>query len=218
MEPEARYTLIGAVVLALVAAAIGGFLWLNSSGRGSDFRFYTVYFEHQSLDGLQVGSAVNMRGIMVGRVERYSIEPDNINRVRVLLRVERQTPVRQNTKASITRNIVTGIARVRLVTPSPPGPELTRAPPGERYPVIAEAVGHRPDHRFGHATGGVGRNRVDARQPADRAENQQVFGELLVSLRDLARGLDARLSTLDRTPPAWTAAWSRSARRPTAFR
>ena len=97
MEPEARYTLIGAVVLALAAAAIAGFLWLSSSGRGSDYRFYTVFFEHQSLDGLQVGGSVNMRGINVGRVEDYEIGDDTINRVRVTLRVARETPVRENT-------------------------------------------------------------------------------------------------------------------------
>src|SRR5262249_3919830 len=36
------------------------------------------------------------------------------------------------------RKLVSGVARVTLDTPSPPGPELTRAPPGEDYPVIAE--------------------------------------------------------------------------------
>lgn len=200
MEPEARYTVIGAVVLALAAAAIAGFLWLNSSGRGSDYRFYTVYFDNQSLDGLQVGSSVNMRGITVGRVESYSIEHDNINRVNVLLRVERQTPVRQNTKASITRNFVTGIARVRLTTPSPPGPELTQVAKGERYPVIPEG-----QSGMDQITDSATRLAASAETTLARVnqlvgpENQQVFAELLVSLRDLARGLDARLVTLDRT-------------------
>ena len=44
-------------------------------------------------------------GITVGRVENYEIEPDNINRVKVLLRVARETPVRENTKASVSRNV-----------------------------------------------------------------------------------------------------------------
>ncbi len=69
MEPETRYTVIGAVVLALIGAAVFGYLWLSSSGRAADFHYYTVYFERQSLSGLQVGGNVNMRGINVGRVE-----------------------------------------------------------------------------------------------------------------------------------------------------
>ena len=73
MEPDTRYSLIGAVVLALTAAAIIAYLWLSSVGRNADYRFYTVFFERQSLEGLQVGGSVNMRGINVGRVEDYEI-------------------------------------------------------------------------------------------------------------------------------------------------
>ena len=47
----------------------------------------------------------------------YSIQPDNINRVKVLVRVARETPVRENTKASVSRNVLTGIARIKLDTP-----------------------------------------------------------------------------------------------------
>lgn len=200
MEPDTRYTVIGAVVLALVAAAVMGFLWLSSAGRDADFRFYNVYFEHQSLEGLQVGSAVNMRGITVGRVESYSIAPDNINRVQVLLRVARETPVRENTKASVSRNFVTGLARIKLDTPGTPGPELTQVAQGERYPVIPEGTSG-----FDQITDSASRLAASADSALIKVnqllgpENQQVLTELLLSLRDLSAGLNARMSTLDRT-------------------
>jgi phospholipid/cholesterol/gamma-HCH transport system substrate-binding protein len=200
MEPDTRYTVIGAVVLALAAAAVLGFLWLSSSGRDSDFRFYVVYFEHQSLDGLQVGAPVNMRGIAVGRVESYSIEPDNINRVKVLLRVERQTPVRENTKASVSRNFVTGIARIKLDTPGTPGPELVKVVKGERYPLIPEGqsgmdlITDSATRLANSADGAL----IKVNQLIG-PENQKVFAELLHNLRDLTHGLNARLSTLDKT-------------------
>ena len=200
MEPDTRYTVIGAVVLALTAAAIVAFLWLGKGGRDSDFRFYNVYFEHQSLEGLQVGAPVNMRGIAVGRVESYSIEPDNINRVKVLLRVARETPVRENTKASVSRNFVTGIARIKLDTPGKPGPELTRVAQGERYPVIPEGqsgMDQITDSATRLATSADGAL-VKLNQLMG-PDNQQVFAELLVGLRDLSQGLNARLTTLDRT-------------------
>ena len=141
MEPETRYTVIGAVVLALIGAAVAGYLWLSSSGRASDFRFYTVYFERQSLSGLQVGGNVNMRGITVGRVEAYSLSRDNINRVKVDVRVQRDTPVRENTKAAVSRNVLTGIAHINLDTPDGAGPGTDQnVPDGERFPVIAEGT------------------------------------------------------------------------------
>jgi phospholipid/cholesterol/gamma-HCH transport system substrate-binding protein len=137
MEPETRYTAIGAVLLVLVLALLATMVWLKRNGRG-DEHHYTVYFEHQSLEGLQVGSPVEMRGIPVGRVERLTISRDNINRIQVTLRVEAKTPVSVNTVAAVERKILTGLARVALDTPGTPGLELTEVPRGETFPVIAE--------------------------------------------------------------------------------
>src|SRR5690606_22498720 len=133
MEPESRYTFVGAVVLALVAITILGYLWLAGVGSADNFRYYTIHFEQQSLEGMQIGSDVNMRGVKVGRVQEYSISRDNINRVDVVVRVDRETPVSVNTRAVVGRNLVTGIARIDLDTPGTPGPELVLVAEGERY-------------------------------------------------------------------------------------
>ncbi len=138
MEPEARYTAIGAVILALVVALAAAAVWLSRTGTRAEIRRYTVYFERESLEGLQIGSTVEMRGIQVGRVERLAIQRENINRVQVTLRIYGRTPVSDNTVAVVERKLVSGVGRIALDTPHPPGPELTRVPPGERYPVIAE--------------------------------------------------------------------------------
>lgn len=198
MEPEARYTLIGAVLLALIAGALGAFVWLSSSGRTSDFNFFTVYFERQSLDGLQIGGDVNMRGVKVGRVENYSISSDNINRVDVVLRVSRNMPVSENTTAVVARNLVTGIARINLETPGKPGPELTAVPPGERFPVIPEGTSDLDQiatslNRLAQKsnTGLDNLNRV--LDPA----NQKALSETLIAVRDLTQGLRDRLPLLD---------------------
>ena len=137
MEPESRYTIIGALLLVLVLALLAGLVWLTRNGRG-DERHYTVYFEHQSLEGLQIGSPVEMRGIPVGRVERLTISRANINHIQVTLRVDAKTPVSVNTVAAVERKILTGLARVALDTPGTPGAELTEVPRGETFPVIAE--------------------------------------------------------------------------------
>lgn len=138
MEPEARYTAIGVVLVLLILALAASAVWLTRSGARAEMRRYTVYFEHQSLEGVQVGSAVEMRGIQVGRVERLAIQRENINRVQVTLRIYGRTPVSDNTVAVVNRKLVTGLARIALATPGAPGPELIAAQPGERYPVIAE--------------------------------------------------------------------------------
>jgi phospholipid/cholesterol/gamma-HCH transport system substrate-binding protein len=138
MEPEARYTAIGAMVLILVLALAASMVWLTRSGSRADAHYYTIYFERQSLQGLQVGGSVEMRGIQVGRVTRVSISRDNINRVKVTIRVDANTPVSSNTVAVVERKLITDVARIELETPGVPGVELTEVPPGEDYPVIVE--------------------------------------------------------------------------------
>lgn len=140
MEAEAKYTYVGAAVLALAAALVVSVIWLKRTGAERDFARYTIYFEQQALDGLSVGADVNMRGISVGRVLDYQLSPDRVNRARVVVRLDRRAPVRENTSAVITRNFVTGIAQIRLVTPEPAGPPLVDVPDNEPFPLIAEGA------------------------------------------------------------------------------
>ena len=105
-----------------------GLIWLNRTGTRGDFNYYTIYFERQPLDGLQLGADVDMRGIKIGRVEDYQLQPENINRVKVNVRTDRRAPVRTNTVAIVTRNFVTGIAKVSLITPEPLGSPADRDP------------------------------------------------------------------------------------------
>ncbi len=198
MEPETRYTVIGAVVLALIGAAVFGYLWLSSSGRAADFRYYTIYFERQSLSGLQVGGNVNMRGITVGRVEDYSLSRENSNRVKVDVRVARDTPVRENTKAAVSRNVLTGIAHINLDTPTVSAPELKALRPGERYPVIAEGTSN-----LDQITDSLTQLAQTANASLSNAnrllspDNQRIFTEVMLNVRDLAAGLTARLGAIE---------------------
>jgi phospholipid/cholesterol/gamma-HCH transport system substrate-binding protein len=220
MEPEARYTTIGAVLLLLTAAAVGLFVWLSSSGSASDFRFYSIYFERQSLEGLQIGGDVSMRGVKVGRVEDYTISRDNINRVAVRVRIARETPVSENTVAVVARNLLTGIARIQLETPGTPGPELVAVPDGERYPVIPEGTSNID--QIADAAGRLALQADTALQNINRVlgpQNQVAFSETLGALRDLARGLNGQMGAIDETArsvQATAAAFERSSRDITA--
>jgi len=220
MEPEARYTTIGAVLLLLTAAAVGLFVWLSSSGNASDFRFYMIYFERQSLEGLQVGGDVSMRGVKVGRVEDYTISRDNINRVAVRVRIARETPVSENTVAVVARNLLTGIARITLETPGTPGPELVAIPSGERYPVIPEGTSNLD--QIADAAGRLAVQADTALENINRLlgpQNQVAFTETLTALRNLAQGLNGQMSSIDKTArsvQATAAAFERSSRDITA--
>jgi len=140
VEPEARYAWVGLGVLALVALLAGGLYWLAGGTENQVVKRYTIYFEKQSLEGLQIGSDVRMRGIKVGKVEDYAILPGDARRVRVILQVDARTPVLRGVRAEVARHMVTGLAAVDLVNPAEGGPPLLEVPEAEPYPVIEEGV------------------------------------------------------------------------------
>ena len=200
MEAEARYTFVGASVLALIAALVAGLVWLKNVGGGRNFERYAIHFEKQALDGLEIGADVTLRGIKVGRVEDYALSPTALNRVRVAVRVDGRAPVRTNTVAVVTRNFVTGIAAIALVNPDPPGGPLALVPNGETVPVIAE--GRSDLDEIAGRVNKVGEMAsvalININQLLD-TENREAAMATVRNLRDLSAGLNARLGALDST-------------------
>lgn len=199
MEAEARYTFVGAAVLALLAALVAGLVWLKDIGREGEFVRYAINFEKQALDGLQLGAEVNLRGIKVGRVDDYALVSDKLNRVRVVVRVDRRAPVRSNTVAVVTRNFVTGIAAITLVTREPAGEALVAVPEGERYPVIGEGQSDL-DEITGrvHRLGDQAAEALTSVNQILTPENRAAVMDTVRNLRDLTDGLKQRLAALDK--------------------
>lgn len=203
MEAEARYTFVGAALLVLLAAAAAGLIWLQDSGSRREFAYYDIFFERQSLDGLSQGGEVAVRGIKVGRVEDISLT-GSVNRVHVTVRVDRRLLVAQNTVALVTRNLVTGIATVNLVTPATAGPPLVAVSDGAQYPVIAEG-GSDMDNIAGRVNqiGDLAAEAIANVNRTFRAENREAFTATLQNLREVTDGLNRRLANLDKSMAAF---------------
>jgi phospholipid/cholesterol/gamma-HCH transport system substrate-binding protein len=138
MEPRARYTVVGVSVLVLLVLIAAVTVWLLASGNGKEVRRYTLYFEHESLEGLEPNSEVRMKGIRVGSVTRFAFSQRRPGTVEVIVDVDTGAPVKQSTRAVVDRNLITGIANIRLVSLTEASPLLRDPPPNEPYAVIAE--------------------------------------------------------------------------------
>jgi phospholipid/cholesterol/gamma-HCH transport system substrate-binding protein len=206
MESEARYTLVGAVLIALVVAAVGAVLWLKSSGSRQGVDWYTIYFQRQSLDGLQVGADVTMLGISVGKVEAYTVDRRTMNRVRVRIRVSSLTPVTPATEAIVQRNLLTGIARIALTPPPGASPALlTAVPEGEEFPVIPE--GQSDLDQIADAANRMAKSgsiALDNINEVLSVENRIAFTQTLASVRDITATVNARMDKLDELTIALT--------------
>ena len=69
METDARYTLVGLVVLGLIASLAIAVVWLSHSSGDKSFPRYTIYFKEESPAGLQIDGDVTMRGIKICKVK-----------------------------------------------------------------------------------------------------------------------------------------------------
>jgi len=199
MEPDVRYTFIGVTLIALIAAAVVAIVWLTGAGSGDHYRKYEIVFVRQSLEGLQIGGDVAMRGIKIGQVVSYSLSSTDVNRVTVIIRIQRDAPVAENTVAVVNRTLVTGIARISLRTPVPAGPPL-KTVDGQEYPLIKE--GTSTEEQITDAaskiaeSGAEALNRVNALLDKD---NLETVTAVLVNLKNITAGLDARLDRIDQT-------------------
>jgi phospholipid/cholesterol/gamma-HCH transport system substrate-binding protein len=200
MEPEAKYTLVGTVVLILIALIAGAVVWLRSTGEQIDDRSYKIYFERQSLEGLQPRSEVRMKGIRIGSVTGFRISTWRPGAVEVLVRVDGSAPVRQSTRAVVERHLVTGIASILLINLTEDSPPLTQVPQGELYPVIAE--GESQIQQVSESLQELAQRATETMQRVSTAlspENQRALTALLENLNRLAYNADRGLAGLDRT-------------------
>jgi phospholipid/cholesterol/gamma-HCH transport system substrate-binding protein len=114
MEIRASYMIVGAVVLALIAGLAGFAAWLVKSDIDQQSTAYIIYFEG-SVTGLQQGSQVQYRGIPVGSIVDIGIDPDDVERVRVVAEIDENTPITKDTIATLELQGITGIAYVQLL-------------------------------------------------------------------------------------------------------
>lgn len=137
METRAHYVLIGSSVLATMVLAVLFALWLGNAER--EFDEYDITFDER-ISGLQVGGSVLFNGIRVGEVEDLALDPENPNIAIARVRVNENTPIKEDTRAELELVGVTGLAVIQFVGGSPSQP-LLKAISRDRVPVIKGEAG-----------------------------------------------------------------------------
>lgn len=133
METRANYAVIGAFVILATLAIAAFVLWLGQSEFRRDFKAYDIVFEGPV--SLEDGSAVRYIGIKVGEVSTVRIDRADPSKVRARIRIDRETPVKTDSTASIQLAGITGVTFVQISAGSSTA-RLLEAKPGEPVPVI----------------------------------------------------------------------------------
>lgn len=134
METNARYLVVGAFVLGLILTGLSFVVWIGKSELNQQSTIYDVYFQG-SVTGLKDGAQVLYRGVPVGAVQSIVIDPNDFERVRVRIGLQKTAPIREDSIVSIEMQGITGIALIQITGGTPESPPL-KAKKGQRYPVI----------------------------------------------------------------------------------
>ncbi|MEM1347306.1 MAG: MlaD family protein [Myxococcota bacterium] len=114
---------VGAFVLATIAVL--GFVLVAFFGvefsKVKDR--YTIAYK-QTVGGLGIGSQVQLSGLQVGSVSDIRINPDNVEQVLVEIQVETGTPIKENTRAVLSSQGITGLKYIDLQRGTKEAPRL----------------------------------------------------------------------------------------------
>jgi phospholipid/cholesterol/gamma-HCH transport system substrate-binding protein len=113
LQSNVNYALVGLFVIILGSALLSIVFWLTLGEDTKTYDKYRVYF-NESVAGLNLKATVRYRGVDVGQVESIELDPNNPDRVDVVLGIERGTPIRRGTIATLSTRGLTGVASVEL--------------------------------------------------------------------------------------------------------
>lgn len=195
MKEKIHNILAGIFVLVLGIAFIGGVLWLGSGATGRSYTVYVVYMT-ESVAGLSRDGAVKYKGVDVGFVRKIGLDPENPERVRLELEIEKHTPIKVDTVATLEVQGLTGLAFVNLLNSSQSAEHLKRKD-GERYPVIPSrpSVWGRLDKKLMELLDELTDGSRQIKNLLS-TENQALLVETLTHLRDLSAVLAERSGSI----------------------
>ena len=76
-------------------------------------RYYIEYVD-VSVGGLEAGTPVKYHGIRVGRVDDVYVDPEDITKVKVMVSLRKDTPIKTDTEAVISSIGITGLKYIEL--------------------------------------------------------------------------------------------------------
>ena len=113
MESRANYAVIGGFVLVMLTLALAFLGWLGNAGESQRQAEIRVVFSG-AVTGLSTGSAVLFNGIKIGEVRELRLDEKDPRTVIAIIRVNREVPLKTDTRAMLSYQGLTGAATLQL--------------------------------------------------------------------------------------------------------
>jgi phospholipid/cholesterol/gamma-HCH transport system substrate-binding protein len=200
MARQKTNLIIGLFVILGVLMGVVAIIWVGATSYFQKGATYVSYFD-ESVQGLQLNSAVKFRGVDVGLVESIRVAPDNRN-IGVVIKINIQGGLQKNAVAQLKSAGITGIMFVELDLRKPDEPDLS---PKIDFPSEYPIIPSRPSE-MQRLVAGVNEivqkfNQVNAKGISDQLINTTKALEELIKSKQITSILarvDAAAGNLDR--------------------
>jgi len=180
MYSRVNYTIVGIFVLLFGAGMVGFTFWLAKYGIQSEYHTYKLYMK-ESVSGLSKDSTVRLHGVDVGRVSDIRIDPENIERIEIFLKIRSDVPIKKDMVAHTEMLGITGLLAIDISGGSNEAGLLKAQ--GDDIPVIPTVPSW-----FSKTTKGIGTLAEELSDLLDRGEkilndkNIEAFGHILENM------------------------------------
>jgi len=113
MYSRVNYTIVGIFVLLFGVGLVWFAFWLAKYGIHREFDTYRLHMT-ESVSGLSKDSVVKLRGVDIGRVSEIRIDPENIEKIDVFLKIKHEVPIKENMVAQTQMLGVTGLLSIEI--------------------------------------------------------------------------------------------------------
>jgi phospholipid/cholesterol/gamma-HCH transport system substrate-binding protein len=128
--------MIGLFVTLGVSIGLIAIIWIGAFKYFEKGDTYVTFF-NESVQGLQVDSAVKYRGVEVGRVEKIRVAPDN-RLIEVVMKINLRGELEREYVAQLKAAGITGIVFIELNRKEPGEPDLSpQITFASEYPIVA---------------------------------------------------------------------------------
>ncbi|EAH7983926.1 MlaD family protein [Campylobacter upsaliensis] len=195
MENKASYFWVGIFIFGVFFASLIFMLWLGGYSEEESFEYYEIHTQ-ESVAGLGLKAPVRLLGVEVGSVENISIYTKQNLGVNILIKVKKETPIKEDTFATLQLQGITGLKFIQLQGGSVNSKKLTS---DDGYPVIAfrESFLATID-RQGERIFSLIKTADDKSKKLLSDENLQNIEMLLKNLAQLSENLNANSKALSK--------------------
>ncbi len=197
MDSKVNFAAVGAFVIGLGAVLVAAILWLAAGGELHHKVDLYRAVSDESVAGLNINAPVKYRGVDVGKVKDIHLVPNNPQQVQLTFAIERGTPVKTDTVATLSTQGLTGIAYIELSGGSTNAPLLVSTVDGEPPLIMTKpSLSARLEQVLTRALGSVDKT-SHALDGVFTDQNKQALSAALTNIAAITQTVADRKGSID---------------------